>query len=90
LFIAMPVSGYLNAASAGHAVSFFGIVDVPPLVGESPRLSQAAVAIHLAGQFAVYALVGVHVAAALVHRFVRRNAILDRMLPARRVSLGER
>ena len=90
LFILMPVSGYLNAAFAGHPVSFFGVVEVPPLVGENPRLSQAAIAVHLAGQFAVYALVGVHIAAALVHRFVRRNAILARMLPVRRVSQAGR
>ena len=35
-------------------------------------------------QFLVYTLVAVHVAAALMHRFVRRNRILDRMLPLRR------
>ena len=84
MFIVMPVSGYLNAAFAGHSVSFFGLVALPPLVSENPRLSQAAIAVHLTGQFLVYALVGLHVAAALTHRFVRRNTILDRMLPARR------
>ena len=86
LFLVMPLSGYLNAAFAGHAVSFFGVVTIPPLVAENARLSQAAIAVHLAGQFLVYALVGVHVAAALLHRFVRRNRILDRMLPVRRAG----
>src|SRR5712691_569750 len=86
LFLVMPLSGYLNAAFAGHAVSFFGLVAIPPLVAENARLSQAAIAVHLAGQFLIYALVGVHVAAALMHRFVRRNRILDRMLPVRRAG----
>src|SRR5713226_1917907 len=71
LFLVMPLSGYLNAAFAGHSVSFFGLVTIPPLVAENARLSQAAIAVHLAGQFLVYALVGLHVGAALLHRFVR-------------------
>jgi cytochrome b561 len=83
LFV-MPLSGYLNAAAAGHKVSFFGVVLIPPLLPENDRLAQAAVAVHLAGQFLVYALVGLHVAAALMHRIVRRNGILERMLPLRR------
>jgi cytochrome b561 len=84
LFLVMPLSGYLNAAAAGHWVSFFGLFAIPPLVPENARLSQAATAVHLAGQFLIYALVGVHVAAALVHAVVRRNGILERMLPLRR------
>ncbi|HEX3954646.1 MAG TPA: cytochrome b/b6 domain-containing protein [Stellaceae bacterium] len=84
MFIVMPLSGYANAALSGHLVNLFGIIAIPPLLPESGRLSQIAVAVHLAGQFLIYMLVGVHVAAALVHRYVRGNAILDRMLPRRR------
>ena len=87
LFLVMPLSGYVNAASAGHSVSFFGLFAIPPVIPEDPLVSQVAVAVHLAGQFFIYALVAVHVAAALVHRFVRRNRILDRMLPLRRANL---
>ena len=84
MFLVMPLSGYLNAAAAGHSVSFFGLFAIPPLVPEDPLLSQIAVAAHQAGQFVVYALVAIHVAAALFHAAVRRNRILDRMLPLRR------
>jgi cytochrome b561 len=84
VFLVMPLTGLLNAATAGHPVSFFGLLTIPPLLLEDPRLAQLAVAIHLIGQFVVYALVVLHVTAALTHRFVRRNRILDRMLPLRR------
>ena len=84
LFLVMPLSGLLNATAAGHSVSVFGLFSIPPLLPQDPKLSQVAVAIHLAAQFFVYALVAIHVAAALTHRFVRRNRILDRMLPLRR------
>jgi cytochrome b561 len=83
-FVVMPLTGLLNAAAAGHEVSVFGLFAIPPLLPPDPLLSHIAVAIHLAGQFVVYALVAIHVAAALMHRFVRRNRILDRMLPLRR------
>ena len=85
IFLVMPLTGLLNALAAGHSVSFFGLLAIPPLIPEDPRLAQIVFAIHLAGQFAAYALVAIHVAAALTHRFVRRNQILDRMLPLRRL-----
>jgi cytochrome b561 len=84
VFLVMPLTGFLNAAAAGHSVSFFGLFAIPPLLPEDPLLAQVGIAIHLTIQFVVYALVVVHVAAALMHRFVRRNRILDRMLPLRR------
>lgn len=84
LLLVMPLSGCLNAAAAGHPVSFFGLVTIPRLLPESDRLSEAAIAVHLAAQFVVYALVAIHVAAALVHWVVRRNGIFERMLPLRR------
>jgi cytochrome b561 len=84
MLLVMPLSGVLNATAAGHKVSFFGLVAIPPLLPENARLSEAAIAVHLAGQFLVYALIVVHVAAALMHRMVRRNGVLERMLPMRR------
>ena len=84
IFIAMPLAGYLSAAAAGHAVSLFGIVSIPPLPAVDERLSQAAIAIHLAGQYMVYLLVALHVAGALYHGILRRDGVLERMLPRRR------
>ena len=84
MFLLMPLAGYVNAAAAGHSVSFFGIVTIPPLLPESGKLSQIANAAHLIGQFVIYALVAAHVVAALFHRFFRRDGVFERMLPARR------
>src|SRR5205823_13765313 len=84
LFLLMPLAGYINAAAAGHPVNFFGLVSVPPLIPENARLSQLAIALHLVGQFLIYALVVAHVGAALMHRLIRRDGVFERMLPARR------
>ena len=83
LFIAMPISGYAMLAAAGQAVSFFGLVAIPPLVPQSGQLAQTAVALHLLGEFLIYGLLIVHVGAALVHGFIRRDGIFERMLPRR-------
>jgi cytochrome b561 len=85
-FVVQPLSGYVNAAAAGHAVNLIGLVAIPPLLPEDARLSQIADAVHLAGQFVVYALVAVHVAAALMHALIRRDGVFERMLPRRRAG----
>jgi cytochrome b561 len=85
IFILMPLAGYLNAAAAGLAVNFFGIVSIPPLVSENGRLSQVAIAIHLVGQYPLYLFVVLHLSGALFHGAIRRDGIVERMLPFRRV-----
>jgi cytochrome b561 len=81
LFIGMPLAGYVNAATAGHAVSFLGVFSIPPLLPENNRLSQAAIAVHLVGQYLVYHFVALHVAGGLLHGVVKRDGVLERMLP---------
>ncbi len=84
VFIAMPLSGYINAAAAHHPVNLFGLVAIPPLLAENNRLSQVAIAIHLVGQYALYVFVALHVLGAMVHAIVWRDGVLARMLPLRR------
>lgn len=81
LFIAMPLTGYASLAAAGKSVSLFGLVAIPPLVPESARLSQIAIALHLTGEFLIYGLVALHIGAALMHGFFWCDGILERMLP---------
>jgi len=83
IFIVMPLFGYLNAAAAGHNVSFFGVFEIPQLLPTNERVSQWAIAVHLLGQYAVYLLVVLHVAGALYHAMIKRDGVLGRMLPPR-------
>lgn len=83
LFIAMPISGYTILAAAGRPVSFFGAVAIPPLVPPSERLAEIALALHLTGEFLIYGFLMLHVAAALMHAFVRRDGVFERMMPPR-------
>jgi cytochrome b561 len=83
LLLVMPLAGYLSAAAAGHAVSVFGIVSIPPLSPHNNRLSQVAIAIHLVGQYPLYLFAALHVAGTLFHGVVRRDGVIERMLPRR-------
>ena len=79
LLILMPLAGWLNAAAAGHEVSVFGIVAIPPLLPEDGRVAQLAIAVHLLGQYALYLFVALHLAGALYHGLWRRDGVMRRM-----------
>jgi cytochrome b561 len=81
VLLAMPVSGYLLTSAAGHDLHYFGLFTLPAPIQPYPALAGAARTIHDAGQWAVYALVVLHVLATLWHVVFRRDGVLDRMLP---------
>jgi cytochrome b561 len=84
--ILMPLAGYLDSAAAGHAVNFFGVVSIPPLLPENDRLSQVAIAIHLVAQYPLYLFIALHIAGVLLHGAIRRDGIVERILPIRRAG----
>jgi cytochrome b561 len=81
ILIATPLAGYISAAAAGHRVSLFGLVSLPPLLPENLRLSQAAMPIHLGGQYLFYFFALLHIWGALYHATVRQDGVVERMLP---------
>jgi cytochrome b561 len=81
VLIGMPVSGYLLCATGGYPISYFGLFSVPVL-SKSPAVASAATWAHVAiGQWVVYSLILLHVAATVWHVSLRRDGVLDRMLP---------
>ncbi len=81
IMIGMPVSGYLLSAAGGHPVTYFGLLTLPGLP-KNEALAHAATRAHVAvGQWAVYALILLHVGATVWHVAVRRDGVLNRMLP---------
>jgi cytochrome b561 len=80
VLVGMPISGYLLDAAGGFSV---------PLLPKSPALSSAATWVHVAvGQWLVYTLIFLHVAASIWHISVRRDGVLDRMLPPQEPGRG--
>jgi cytochrome b561 len=83
ILIGMPVSGYLLDTAGGYPISYFGLFSVP-VFSKSPAFASAATWVHVVvGQWVVYSLILLHVAATVWHVSVRRDGVLDRMLPER-------
>jgi cytochrome b561 len=79
LLLLMPVTGYLQSAD-DRPVSYFGLFNLPKLPRDK-ALGHIAQVVHLAGQRGIYALVGLHVAATVWHVAIRRDGLLNRMIP---------
>ena len=82
LLVVVPVLGWINASYRGMPVTFFGLAQMPPLVGTHAAAWRWTGDIHtLVAEYAILPLVGLHVTAALYHYFIRRDDVLQRMLP---------
>lgn len=82
LLIVIPVLGWMNASFRGYDVSFFGLFTMPKLVGtRAPGFGWTGDVHMLMSYYVLLPLAGLHVVAALYHRFIRRDGVLARMLP---------
>lgn len=79
-FLIMPVTGFTTSSAGGHGVRFWG-VPLPSLPRDE-ALSRAAGELHDTGAWIVYALLLLHVAATAWHVGVRRDGVLQRMIPS--------
>ncbi|HET7847440.1 MAG TPA: cytochrome b [Pseudolabrys sp.] len=81
LLFVVPVLGWINASWRGFTIVMFG-VELPKLVAtRAPGLAWTGDVHALLAYYVMLALVGVHVAAALYHWLVRRDRVMQRMLP---------
>ena len=83
LLFAMPLTGWMMSSAANIPVSWFGLAQLPDLVAPDRVLKEAFEEVHETLAKVLYALAGLHVAAALKHQFVDRDGLLLRMLPGR-------
>jgi len=83
LMLAVPLTGCIMSSAGGYPLSFFGWFEVPDLVAENQRLFPFFIELHAWLAWTLVGLVVLHVAAALRHHFVLRDASLRRMLPGR-------
>jgi cytochrome b561 len=81
LILIQPVSGYVHRMAGAHAVSFFGLFNLPVLIGKNEPLRLLTDTIHDGGAIILATLVAGHIGAALKHRFVDRDTVMQRMMP---------
>ncbi len=81
LLLAMPVFGVIFVQAKGIKVSWFGLFDLPMLVGKNALLHHWFAWLHFWGGFVVIALLLAHLAGVFRHDVLRRDHVLRRMLP---------
>jgi cytochrome b561 len=80
LLLAMPVTGLMRVLLRGQPFDLL-FWQVPALLEPDPALRSVFVEAHAIGAKALIALIGLHAGAALFHRLVLRDGVLNRMLP---------
>ena len=83
MLIALPLVGWALSSAHGITVALFGAVPLPKLVTPDSELADTLSDYHVWLAWGLLLLVGMHVAAAAWHHFVRRDAVLRAMLPSR-------
>jgi cytochrome b561 len=79
LMIAMPLIGWGMLSAAAYPVVLFGGWHLPPILPQSDNLHALLWGAHFYLAFAFFALILLHVAAALLHALVRRDGVFETM-----------
>lgn len=82
LLFVVPILGWMNANWRGYPVTLFDLFQMPKIVAtRQPGWDWTGDVHGFLANYAMLALVGLHVAAALYHYVIRRDRVLQRMLP---------
>ena len=83
LMLATPIAGYLITSTGGKPINYFGLFDLPMLMGENHDLHEFLEELHGFLAFSILALVILHTAGAIKHRLIDKDPeadVLKRML----------
>ncbi|MFC3692410.1 cytochrome b [Chenggangzhangella methanolivorans] len=83
LMIAMPIIGWAMMSAADYPIVLFGAVHLPPIVSPSRELHAALWTAHAGLALCFFALILLHLAAALFHALVRRDGVFQQMAGGR-------
>ena len=81
LMIAMPLLGWAMLSAASYPVVLFGSVYLPSIAPLNPELHTLLWNAHHYLAFAFFALILLHLGAALFHAWVRRDGVFEAMAP---------
>jgi cytochrome b561 len=80
LLVAQPFIGWAASSAYPAPVIVFGLFELPPIIAANRLLSDRLVVVHRLMALAIGCLVALHIGGALYHHFVRRDAVLMRMV----------
>jgi cytochrome b561 len=81
LMIVMPLLGWAMLSAAAYPVAVFGGVHLPSILPQSDSMHSLLWDAHFYLAFLFFALVLLHLAAALFHALVRRDGVFETMAP---------
>lgn len=86
VMLAIPLSGWLMSSAKGFQTVWFGILPLPDLLSRDRELGNVLAQVHVTLNWVFIVLLAGHILAALMHQFVNKDRLLERMLPARSLS----
>lgn len=81
LLVLQAIGGWLANSAYGAPTPFFGLFNLPALRGKDQAFADQVFANHRIFGLVIAALAAMHIAAALQHYFIKRDGVLQRMLP---------
>jgi cytochrome b561 len=84
LLITIPVLGILLTWLRGDTLSFFGLFTIPAPFQADRNIARTIQEVHSLSANGILIVTGIHTLAALWHHFIRKDDVLERMLPASR------
>ena len=83
LTLIATLSGWLltSAATIPIPTRFFNLFVIPNIAAANPALAEQMTEVHLIATWLLMGLAALHIAAALKHHFINRDAALRRILP---------
>jgi len=80
LVFVTTLSGWFYASARGWSPTFFGLFALPALVAQGSAFGRAVGGIHEGIVWVLLGVIALHAAAALLHAFVYRDQVMQRML----------
>jgi cytochrome b561 len=81
LLLVIPILGWINASWRGMPIILFG-AELPKLIAtRMPGWGWTGDVHSLLAYYVMLTVIGLHIASALYHYFIRRDRVLQRMLP---------
>jgi cytochrome b561 len=81
LLIAQPLLGWYANSVYGAATPFFGLFNLPNLAEKNEPFAKQLFQVHDVIGLTIAGLLIMHIGGALFHYFIRRDGVLQRMLP---------
>ena len=84
LLVLTPLLGWAATSAFPVKISVFWLFELPPLAPQSEALSKVLFKLHGISAIAIVVLLVGHIGAALWHRLVKRDGLMERILPGRK------